>query len=321
MLWLALGLWGCQEPFGTDRHDLVGDRIVAIAIDPARVPTGDTLTPRVALLADGNPWSDDAVALSWHWLQDPSDLADLSPGDTPDAVGPAPSLIAPAEGPLGLLATFPSGATRRAFLDFERGEVRSPPALEGVTFEPATPIASGDERTLTARVDGEPPMMRWMTVGGRGAFLEQERLVASWQANDIEVDDGEIVASEPIADGPVTLVALAIDQAGGNDLLALEFFVGDAPQGLFTTGGRFLPTDAPTTTGPWHGTLAADDASPTGLSLVGVTAGLLPDPDPYGTTSLACTVPVSGAFDPTWLFEGRCLRSQVVGAVVAVEAQ
>jgi len=320
---------GCQEPFGSDRHDLEGDRIAAMAVDRAGVPGGEPITPRVALSVDSRPWFDEPVGLDWHWVgdDDPHTVADLEPGDDADGSGPAPSLTVP-EGDgsvrLALVASFPSGRVRRAFLDLERGEVHAGPRLAGLSFTPDGPTAPGDvlevEATL-AEPQAPVPMMRWMTVRGLGTFTEQDRLTTLWEAAEVVMDDEEVDSRDLLEPGPVTFLALAITEEGDNDFLAEDLWVGAAPTGAWTGSGRWLGTDVgPEAAGLWRGTLRADDDAPTGLRLEALAAATdLVGEDPYGTAALPCTPPVAGPFDPTWLLEGRCLRADLDGPSVVVE--
>lgn len=284
MLWLFL--LGCQDPFGTDRHDLVGDRIAAVA---ARTE-GGVVSPRAALIADGRPWSDEAVALDWFFVEDPDAVAGLEPP------GLAPPLVAPPEAThLALVATFPSGAVRRAFLEL---------GGEGtlVDLEHPDVVDPGEAITVHAEAEGT---LRWMSVGGRGTFTELDPTTTAWVAAEVEQDDGEAVASEPLGEGPVTFLALAIDREGGNDFRAEDLFVGTRPPGLWTTGDRFLPAPNHLAPGFWRATLAAEDTSPTGLRLV----------DPVAATA------TETPFDPGCLLVGACSRDELVGTSVVVEAR
>ncbi|MBW2255786.1 MAG: hypothetical protein JRI25_14460 [Deltaproteobacteria bacterium] len=328
---LLLVIAGCQEPFGSDRHDLEGDRIAAMAVDPAGAPGGDSIAARVALSVDSRPWSDEPVALDWHWLEDDDAhaVADLEPGDDADGLGPAPTLTVPeGEGTvrLALVAAFPSGRVRRAFLDLKRDAEHTPPRLAGLSFAPVGPVSPGDVLTVEATLEdsqASTPMVRWMTVRGRGTFTEQDRLTALWEAAEVVMDDDEVVSRDLLEVGPVTLLALAITEAGDNDFLVEDLWVGAAPTGAWTTSGRWLGSDvAPEGAGPWRGTLRAGDDAPTGLRLEDLTAAPdLTGEDPYGTGALPCTPPVAGPFDPSWLLESRCLRADLDGASVVVEVR
>jgi len=321
---LFASLVACLEPFGVDRHDLEDDRVAMIGVTPAQAPAGATIEARAAVMVDGLPYADAAPALTWHWLadRDTDTVTALDPDDPADATGPAPSLVVPGFAQrLALVVAYPSGAVERGFVDWDDGDERVPPEVLSLSFDPADAIESGDHRTITAAVSIEDPVptVRWMTVAGRGTFLEEERLVTGWDAALVVRDDGEVESSDPISDGPVSFVALAIDDRGGSGLRVEERWVGDAPTGLVTTSGRWIGADvAPTAPGPWHGVLEADDDAPTGLRLTGLTAGPVAGTDPWGTAALPCAAPVSGPFDPTWLFLQRCTRAAVVGATVAV---
>jgi hypothetical protein len=328
---LLIVIAGCQEPFGADRHDLEGDRIAAVAVDPAGAPGGAPISTRVALSVESLLWSDDPVVLDWHWLEDDDahTVADLEPGEDADGMGPAPTLTMP-EGEglvrLALVAEFPSGRVRRAFLDLERGLEQSTPRLSGLAFAPEGPVSPGDVLTIEASFadpQESPPMIRWMTVRGSGTFTELDRTTASWEAAEVVTDDDEVVSRDLLEEGPVTFLALAITERGDNDFLAEDLWVGPAPSGAWTTSGRWLGMDnAPDAPGPWRGTLHSEDDSPTGLRMAGLVAvSELTGDDPYGTEALPCAPTVSGPFDPTWLLEGRCLRSDLDGASTVVEVR
>jgi hypothetical protein len=167
-----------------------------------------------------------------------------------------------------------------------------------------------------------------MTVGGRGTFLELDNQRTDWAAGDLVLDDLEIEEATPIEPGVFTVLALAVDGAAGNVARAQEHWLGPAEVG-FVTAGRWLSADAEVADASWiRATLAADDMSPTGLALVDVTAlDTAPDltgDDPWQTASLSCaglsTEDRSAPFSPSWLFDSRCTRDDVVGATVILEA-
>ena len=86
-LWL---LWGCQEPFGLDRHRLEGDRIVAVE---ALVADDGTVQPEAALVVGGRLFQDDAPEMRWAWI-DGDDLGD-GERDSWDAEAARPVLPVP----------------------------------------------------------------------------------------------------------------------------------------------------------------------------------------------------------------------------------
>lgn len=317
-----LALLACQEPFGTDRHDLEGFRIAALSVRPE----GDALVPSPALVVEGRPWSDAPVDLRWYWLDAPDALAGELPA--PAATGPAPRLTPGRV--LGLVATAADGAERRAFL--ELGEALG--AEEPIVTWEALPLRAAEitaaDLTLEARAEVAPqsgpvppggfarltlspeaPRARWMATDG--TFFELDAVTADWAAARLRLDDDEIVAREPLEPGLVTVLGLALGEAPA--WTAIDLPVGDPGPGAWV-GGRFLPAEEPVR-GEVLATLVADDRSPTGLRLAEV-APL--DGAAWGTTALPCAGPVDGPFDPTWLFDGRCARADVVGARVGLRA-
>jgi len=118
------------------------------------------------------------------------------------------------------------------------------------------------------------------------------------------------------------VLALALGEGGGNAFRATEVWVGEPSEGL-RVGGRWLGVNSEAPGSALvRATLVADDDAPTGLHLEDeLDPGDLPADDPYGTEALPCTVPVSGPFDPSWLVDGTCLRSQVDGATVVLEVE
>jgi hypothetical protein len=341
-VWTALTLLACQEPFGADRHDLVGFRIAAVTV-PAAEP-GEAVVPRVALVVDGRPWAPVPAALRWTWVADADEVATLDPQAPADGVGAAPSLTVPDGRPVLALIATAQGQEARAFVT-----VPSPPAaldpiagfevaalplsVEDVTAEalqldarrrldpvPADPIDPGGFARLEAEVPGDP-LVRWMATAG--TFFELDRRTADWAAGELRLDGDEVDEDFPriaIDPGWVTVLALALSD-GETTFEAVDLPVGLAgrPPGLWL-GGRFLPADAEISVGAGEqvrGTLRADDASPCGLTLTGGR------PEPLGTPSapLPCDPPVDGAFHPELLFEQRCGRDVLDGVeVVALPA-
>lgn len=304
-------LFACQEPFGTDRHVLEGDRIAAVAV--ARDGDDVTLTP--ALLVDGHLWSDDAVTV------------ERVDGD----------------GRVDLTVTFPSGAVRQAFAEVPAADGALAITAVGVgvvdglavdavlpadvtrdvrlalTEAPAAAVPLGAFARLTATVEAaEPPFLRWMGAGG-GQFFELDATRADWATGVLVFDDEEVVSRTPRAAGVEGMLALALGADGTTAWRAFDVCVGDVV-GL-DVNGRRLPIDGTPEAGFLQGTLVADDSVPAGLGLSGafpVQVVDLPLVDPYGTEALGCG---TGPFDPNWLVDASCLRSDVIGATVVVEAK
>lgn len=335
---LAL-LLACQQPFGTNRHDLEGFRIAALAAEPAGGPSGTSVQPSAAIVVDGQLWSDEPVDLAWYWT-DATDAAVRAAAGEPAATGPSPTLSL--GGRLLLVATL-DGEERRAFLDLP--ETADPaPALNGVdvldldvpydawtaadlALEPraareGTPtdaIPSGGTARLAARIGTDQPFLRWMSTAG-GTFFELDAVTADWTAGSVTVDDEDVLAGDPVPDGRYALLALALGTRGNNAFAVRDFFVGDAAPGVFAND-RFLPASTSFSATLVRGTLIADDG-PSGLALadaVAVTAEDLDPDDPYGTASLCGSW--NRPFDPSWLASQRCARSDVLGRTVVVDAR
>jgi hypothetical protein len=339
---LILVWFACQQPFGTNRHDLAGFRVAAVTAEPAGGPLGAPLTASAAVVVDGQLWSDAPVRLSWYWTE-ATDAAVLAASGPPDAEGPAPSLVK-ASDRLVLVAEH-DGDEYRAFLDLPETPLPAP-ALNGVdvldlglayadvpavdyavdtrlTWEgaPADAVPSGGLARLEARL-GVPdaPFLRWMSTGG-GTFFELDPLTADWAAGDVVVDDEDLTVGDPVASGGFTVLALGLGDAGNHAFVTRDVFVGDVPTGLFTTSDRFLPAPEAYSATLVRGTLVAD-GGPSGLALVDtapVDAAALPPDDPYGTASLCGSW--NRPFDPSWLVSQRCTRADVIGHTVVVEAR
>jgi hypothetical protein len=338
----AFLLAACQEPFGTDRHDLVGFRVAGVRVQAE----GDDLRAGAAVIVQGRPWSDAPIHLAWHLVDDLSTdhIVSLDPADAV-ADGPTPLLTDWADrGGVALVATH--GDSRYyAVIDLS-GAVGPSPALTRIdtlanplridSFEaddlslearrtaadgdPVDAISPGDFVRLRANVD-EAVRIRWMITAPGGTFLELDRRTTDWAAGAFVVDDDEVEERTIGVAGPRTLLALALDPelGGANRWVAHDLWVGEPPVGIRTPSGRWLRTDT-AVAGPFvRGTLAAADGDPTGLRLTGAESVDV-DTDP-GTDGLACAVPVSGRFDPTWLLEQRCARADVLGATVVVGAR
>jgi len=337
MLLSILSLLACQSPFGTDRHHLEGFRVAAARA----VPDADGWSVSAALVVDGHLWSDQAVALRWYALPDRAALATLSVSAPADAEGPVAHLSGATVG-VGLIATGPAGDERRVWLEPSTTAIAlrdvTVERVDGVTVDaltaedltvdarsawvgtPDTSVPAGGAATLTAVTEGDTlRTARWMEIGEPGELLEIDGTRSSWLAGSILVDGEEVLERTIAAPGPVSLLVLALGEAGGTDFRAEELWVGPPSQGLFTASGRWIGVEPAVDADAVRGTLVADDAAPTGLALTDAVAfdPLLEPLDPWGTEALPC-VGVSGPFDPSWLLDGRCVRADLIGRVVGV---
>lgn len=329
----------CQEPFDTDRHDLVGFRVAAISAQPAG--QGQPVQVEAAVFTGGRPWSEEPVALRWQWVEDPEEgVPEVS-----DGVGPAPLLVRP-DGHAGWLALEAeyAGEVRRAAVRVPREDAE--PASLGVLGVASLPWSVADvpaeALTLDARraVSGDlaaerqvspggfvrlrvdvperDGTVRWMATGG-GSFFELEPATADWAAGDLRLDDDTVEGSrEPADPGPVTVFTLWLDDSGlATAFRAHDLFVGDVPPGVWTRG-RFVPGEALPRAALLRGRLLRDVDAPVGLRLVDATA-LDDPPASWSSAALPCREAVDGPFEPRWLLTQRCTLGALDGRIVEIE--
>lgn len=338
---LFLLLWACQAPFGTPRQSLAGDRVAALTVS---LPGDGSVVPTAWTVVEGHPYADAPPELAWHWVADAAALEGASTGEA-SAVGPWPALRPPATPVpqlLGLVATFPSGFVERALLKvpertlppivaLELGILPARPLIEAKSedlerearlAEVATSSAFVPEGTwarLEARFETEPGEVRTRFMATGGTMLELDARTTDWAPAALVLDDLDVEESTLLEPGAITFLALAVDDRGGNVAYARDVLVGPAPTGVWI-GERWLPTDTEAGSGLVAATVVSDDAAPSGIGLVDLDPlPALDGVDPYGTASLPCASPVSGPFEPSWLFDGRCSRPDVVGARVVVQ--
>jgi hypothetical protein len=254
---------GCQDPFGSDRHDLLGDRVAAIVASPAGGPPGTTITVNAALNVDGRLWSDESVELAWAWTETVADVTTLTPGDAVET-GTDASLRIPSQGAvLALVATFPSGFVEYAAL--EMSDTASLPSPLTTPFTDATVVASDD--IITVDVPDYTGRIRYMSAGGRGTFVETSATAADLTIAEVVFDDGEEESREATPQGALTVLALGLGD--GNTVRAQDLWVGTPPAGIWLTDGRFLPSDVDATPGQ-DVQLGSDDDAPWGLRITAV---------------------------------------------------
>ena len=341
MLLSLLLLTGCQDPFGTDRHDLEGFRVAGLSASPAGGPAGTEIVPSVALVVDGQLWSDEPVSLQWHWIDagDVDTAESITKSDTPVATGPAPTLTMP-NGPVALflLATSPDGsAEERVMLDLGSASTALEPlsgnvnalevmvddlTAEDYSLEARSAWEHTPQSTIPvggfARIEVESDQnttVNFMVVGTAGTFFELDALTAHWATAEVSGDD--FSASDHLSEGVYTHFALGYNGQGGVSFSPFEVIVGDTPSGLFTPSGRFVKTDAAVTPGTQvTGLLIKDDTAPSGVRLTNtaVVHGAVV------TTALDCDQQVDGDFDPNWLATGACTRTAVADALVTITA-
>lgn len=309
---LILGL-GCQDPFAEGRHDLASFRIAAVGATAVE----DGLRVEAVVYSGEGLWWSAVPSLVWE--------AGGVGGE-----GPATVLAVAPPVEVTLTATHPDGREERAVLALDAAP--SPPALAGLDVgvtaltlddiadapEARAAVAAGEAgvvpvggaaRLVAEGLDGDE-RVRWMATAGQ--FAEIDAVTADWFAGTAELDDGEVVASDPLQPALVSFLGLALDGEGGNAWAWAEVPVGlDGP--FFVAGSRWFPADAATgEEGAWLGTLA-EDPSPLGLRLT----DLVPD-DGAAAADPVCGQGADEVFDPARVAAGWCARDEVLGARVRV---
>ncbi|NCG19071.1 MAG: hypothetical protein GWP91_08670 [Rhodobacterales bacterium] len=328
MTLLFLTLFACQDPFGSDRHTLEGNRIAAIEAQF----DGSVVSLRPSLVVDGALWSDATVELAWSWLGPDDNAATWS--EAANITGPWSPLAAPQHANrVLLLATFPGDdVAKRAVIDLPSttlgAMVLVPDALnlhldsveakqlgqdqrlrqETVAWTLQEP---GDLLRWTAQIDvAEDARAHWMSTGG--TWFELAPTIADLALGTLVVDGDEITQADAIEAGWLT-VLVSVTQTGASTWKA-----ADLPVGIDEVGGfvqqRWLP-DAQL--GLRWVEFVADDAAPMGLRAIDQGPADASEPD--GTDSLGCLV--TGPFSPDWLAEGRCTRAQIAEHRLQVQVE
>ncbi|MDG1483034.1 MAG: hypothetical protein P8R54_25815 [Myxococcota bacterium] len=298
---LSLLLAACQEPFSEDRHDLVGFRIVGIGVEDG--------VAKAAVWSGEGPWHEQTPTLSWALDGEP--------------LGEGFEVTVPAEeGVLSLTATSASGEERTAVVDVRSSGgaltvARQAVVIDGLTLEERravtgsnieTAAQAGEAVRLTLSTLSDVESARWMSAGG--TIMELEADTADFLAEDIVIDDGELISREDAGVGRYPLLALVIDGQGGNRWLWTDAAVGSSEL-LLRHEGRLVVSDAAAEPGLIAATLIEDAIGGVGLSDV------VPVTDTAEQDDLPCipAVPMS----LSWIAEGRCARADVLGARVVLE--
>jgi len=286
-------LLGCRTPFQVDRHDLEGFRIAALSASGDE--PGDPVDVSAAVVVEGRLWHDEPVPLSWYWLDDPDDLADLDPGTgrAPDGEGAHPSLFLPADTRiLGVIAE--SEALYRAFIEIPEVD-RAIPTVYIQSREYV--VAPRAKTTLNVTFDAPSTSgahARWM--GTTGTFSEIDALNSEWKA--------------PKRTGSATILALVLDDEGRTAWTLADLHVGDPAQGVWT-GNRWLPTDLALAPGRYDVVLAPDEAAPSGVRVIeaGPATGTVPE----------CAPTPSEIFTLRWLADGSCVRLDIIDVPITLD--
>jgi hypothetical protein len=190
-------------------------------------------------------------------------------------------------------------------------------AREELVGDGATDAADTDQM-VRVTLEGLPDThdLRWMTPTDGGHALALPGGRADLLALSLELDDGHVEASSPVADCPGCILghlALAIDGTGSNAWGWVEAAYGvEVP--LVRHEGWLLEADLGEGVPFAAVTLVSDDAARRGVSFEDFEALEQAEPS---LMQIECGVPgVPFALD--WLVEGRCTRSQVDGQRVVL---
>lgn len=343
---VAAALVGCQAPFGVDRHDLVEDRIAAITRDAA-----DGARVHVWTVTNGHLWDDGEVDVSWYDAPCCALTSDEIVSATDAALAGDAALVGLGRAPMitaraaVVIARFPSGLTRTAFVELNRPGAAFTARIDAGTLDALSFTEAGPEQlevearsTLTAETtdtlsagawarmaltvepEATPARTRWMSTRAELTFLELDDARTDLATGEVVLDDLEIESSTPATDGPVTVLALYFMSGSLPDAEARELWIGEPPaNGMWTARSRWLPLGDALDVAAGStiaGTLVADDTSPVGVRLDDPHTAVDGD---VNDAAAACVR--AGDFDPTWLSDGSCTRAQIDGMSVTVRAR
>jgi hypothetical protein len=186
-------------------------------------------------------------------------------------------------------------------------------ALEARPLSPGEAAAEGEAvRLVTAAPEGH--RLRWMTAQGLGTPLELDDHTVDHLGEEVVFDDGLVESRTALEPQVYTLLALAIDGAGSNRWRWIDVAIGTSAP-LSAVGGHLLDLGEALVPGLYSVQVSeADDLR--GLRF----SDPQPVPDLLAEMALPCADP-STAFDPAWLIEGRCLRSDVIGLRLILDVQ
>lgn len=307
---------GCQDPFAEGRHDLASFRIVAVAAQPVE---GGLTELRVLAWSGRGPWWEAPPQVAWT-------VGELT------AEGPVVSLPVATPAEVEVVVTTEDGEVEEAVLGLETPP--TPPTLDrvrrarvdleledaGRPIEERAAVPAGEDGVVppgdAARLVAEGPvdgeLVRWMATGGQ--FAELDHRSTDWFAGTVAFDDGEVESTSPLYPGVETLIALAMDGAGGNRWRYVDVAVGSGRPYL-EVDGRLFPVEgkAEGPAGFWSARLAHANTT-AGIELLDVT----PVEDPAGGEA-ACGQAAGSVFSFAPLAEGWCSRGELDGVQVVVE--
>ncbi len=303
---MVLALGGCAEPFDETRQDLLSFRIAALGVQDgmatAAVWSGEGLFHTQAPTLD---WTLNGVSLGSGWQVPVVGYGELGLAATAPDGDVRQARLTVAEETSGAL-----GVSREAVSLGDALGLEDRRAVSGDPVDAAVPSGSDARLALTGRESAE--RLRWMLGGGVGALLELDDDRADLVRAELAWEEGELADRDDLGDGPLHVLAVALDDAGSNRWLWADAVVG--AEGTWARHeGRLIASDGDAPAGWLAVTLAPGE----GLAGVSFTESV-PVSDLAEQQAPACA-PADLPFRLAWVAEGRCALGDVLGARVVVE--
>jgi hypothetical protein len=327
-----VGWFGCSEPFAVDRHDLLDARILGVRLQDSRlevqvwngqsmyhqdVPTIEWLNQVGSAVGTGVDFvMEDMENRSTR----PTSVRYLDPdGEFHEALF---DLEDGGDADDGGLVLTPSLYTLSSTTDFALS------ARQAQNGEPSTSDIASDGMRIVMSVKNDEGAevttvtsgkMRWMTVGGKGTFLERSALETDFYRADILMDRDELLENNPLDIETATIFALYVDGVGGNQWTWMDLWYTDVVR--FHHENRWLevselPVDWDAGS-PLSVELRWDDAAQ-------VMRLLSPSVEVEDVVIPVCssvTSNDSNRFQWSWLELGRCTISDVNGTRIVLETR
>jgi len=312
----------CSEPFAIDRHDLVDARILGVRQQDA--------------LLEVQVWNGSSV---YHEEQPTVEWLD----DSGSVLGTGVVFVfeeASALLPTSVRYYDPNGGIHDAIFELQDGTIDLEPSLYALpaTTDFALNTRLGQEGTLSTNGISSDAMrivmstqdtdayqlttgkMRWMTVDGKGTFLERSALETDFYRADILMDRDELLENNPLDIERATLFALYVDGVGGNQWTWMDLWYTDGVR--FHHENRWLEiSELPqewTSGVPLSMELQWDDGGQV-MRLINPSLEVDDVEEPM------CSSPVmtngSNRFQWSWLESGQCTISDVDGTRIVLETR
>ena len=291
----------CAEPFGYDKHDLVGFRIAAMKTDDFHL--------------SASIWSGGLcheMLPTYKWTADSMTLNEVSP-EIPEGVQEIRLDVSNEKneqrtGILSIGSTIDNPMFEQYLISADELSLELRRNQEELPFDGQI----GERQALRIRANvSQSVSMQWMTAFGHGTLLEVDPHTVDFFPENIHFEEGEVVERSPLDFTQYQILALAMNGTGGNRWHWIG--VQQEVSGLTHPYG-------------W-GLSVPDTGNPTGL--VEVTVGLNESRnafeflDPVWVNGLdsqdhSCWN-ISEPFQLDWVLDGHCTCSDVLNRRVVFE--